>query len=139
LKHKVDGIDVYLDNSPPDEFDSVLVLLRKDGQWVLVRNKLRGWEFPGGHRENRETFEETARREATEEAGADLSEVNYLGYYILPGGHRTIVTTAQARRLLPLNEQFETVEVLLVEELLDRSQMSHSDGLYEFFAQNWQS
>jgi 8-oxo-dGTP diphosphatase len=101
-----------------------------------VRNKNRGWEFPGGHREDQETFEEAARREVEEEAGASITGVEYLGYYVLPDGHRTIVTTAHAGELRPLESRFETEEVLLSETLLHRDLMSHSDGLYEFFTGN---
>ena len=41
------------------------------GKWLFVKAKTREtWEIPGGHREDGENIEETARRELFEESGA---------------------------------------------------------------------
>ncbi|GAE29685.1 hypothetical protein [Halalkalibacter hemicellulosilyticus] len=47
----VDSIKVYLNDEKTNDFDSVLVVLFKGDKLVMVKNKKRGWEFPGGHRE----------------------------------------------------------------------------------------
>ena len=48
-----------------------VVAARSDGKWVLCKHKGRTtYECPGGHREEGETIEETARRELYEETGA---------------------------------------------------------------------
>lgn len=113
----------------PARHQSVLVLLRHRGRWVLVKNPQRGWEFPGGHCEVGEHYQATARREAYEEAGAIIDALCYLGYYVLPNGHTTLVTLAEARRLAPL-PPYETVAVGRFRRLPRR--LSFGDGLYQY-------
>ncbi|MFB5759256.1 NUDIX domain-containing protein [Paenibacillus medicaginis] len=126
----VDGIKVYFDEIEPKEFHSVLVVLRQDQKWLLVKNKNRGWEFPGGTRELNETFAETAIREAREESGSNIKDIKYEGYYILPHGEITIITTAQVDKREELTGGFETEEVKLFSDL--PKDLSFNDGLYEF-------
>ncbi|GAA3726930.1 NUDIX domain-containing protein [Salinactinospora qingdaonensis] len=108
---RLNGATVRLGGLPA-RHDSVVVLLFRDEQPVLVRHRDRAWEFPGGHVEPGESIVDTARREAREEAGAELAEeVHVDGYYVLSNGHTTVITHAQVRSLAPLTGEFETVEV----------------------------
>ena len=80
---QVGNIRVIFDKAQEAKlFDAVAVVLFSSGRLVLVRNKGRAWEFPGGHREGNESYEETAVREAYEEAQAEITDIEYLGYYI---------------------------------------------------------
>lgn len=112
----------------PERYDSVVCLLYSGRRPVLVRHRDRAWEFPGGHAERGEDVEATARREAREEAGAELGEVRVIGYYVLAGGHTTVVTHARVRKLRPLTGEFETVEVRAFDVL--PPDLSWDDGIY---------
>ncbi len=112
----------------PDRHDSVVCLLFDRGRPVLVRHRDRAWEFPGGHAEPGEDPEATARREAREEAGAELGELRAAGYYVLADGHTTVVMCAEARGFRPLSGRFETVEVRSFDTLPDA--LSWDDGIY---------
>lgn len=60
----------------------VRLMLIKNGEIVLVRHTYRdGWYLPGGGLKRRETFQDGARREAHEEAGATLGNLEFWGIY----------------------------------------------------------
>ncbi|QBI55062.1 NUDIX domain-containing protein [Streptomonospora litoralis] len=123
----LNGAAVYL-ASVPTRHDSVVCLLFAGERPVLVRHRRRAWEFPGGHAEAGEGVEATARREAREEAGAELGEVHVDGYYVLANGHTTVVTHAQVAARGPLNGDFETEEVREFDVL--PAELSWDDGIY---------
>ena len=53
-----------------------------NGQLIVVRHKERtSWEIPGGHKEEFETSEETAKRELFEETGAKIFELDWVCTY----------------------------------------------------------
>ncbi|MDT0330316.1 NUDIX domain-containing protein [Nocardiopsis lambiniae] len=114
----------------PEVHHSVVCLTYRGDRPLLVRNRHRAWEFPGGHAEEGESVLDTARREAAEEAGATLGEVRVAGYYVLSAGHVTVVTHAQVVDLAPLTGEFETVEVREFDVLPSDEELSWADGLY---------
>ncbi|WP_150243411.1 NUDIX hydrolase [Nocardiopsis quinghaiensis] len=119
----------------PRAHDSVVCLTYTGDRPLLVRNRRRAWEFPGGHAEPGETVQETARREVREEAGAALGDIRPVGYYVLSGGHVTVVTHARVTGLAPLTGEFETVEVRAFDVLPPDEELSWSDGLYAHLLQ----
>src|SRR3990170_3591972 len=60
----------------------VRVMMIQDNKVLLVRQTyLSGWFMPVGGLKRGETLEQTARREAREEVGAELGEIKLLGVY----------------------------------------------------------
>jgi 8-oxo-dGTP diphosphatase len=50
----------------------VLVICQYEGEWLLTKHKMRGFEFPGGKMEAGESLEDTAYREVYEETGLTI-------------------------------------------------------------------
>jgi 8-oxo-dGTP diphosphatase len=129
---QVGNIRVIFDKTQvAQSFDAVVVVLFRSGRLVLVRNKERGWEFPGGHREGNESYEETAVREAYEEARAEITDIEYLGYYISPTGQVTVIVCAEASSFQVLGDEYETSEVGIFDRL--PSPLSFGDGREQLF------
>lgn len=126
----VDNIKVFF-NEPVISFDTVLVILRHENEYVFVKHKTRNWEFPGGHREHNESIEEVAQRESWEEAGANIKNIHYIGYYELPLGHKTAVVTANVQSFDSIPKISETTDRQLSSHLLPKELLSFQDGLYE--------
>lgn len=60
----------------------VRVILISDGKVLLVRHRYEdAWFLPGGGVKRGETLEQAVRREASEECGACLGAVDFLGIY----------------------------------------------------------
>jgi 8-oxo-dGTP pyrophosphatase MutT (NUDIX family) len=75
------GAKVYWHIFRPVNF-GVQVMLIRDGQVVLVRHTYKpGWYFPGGGVKRKESVETAVRREALEETGAILGELQLVGLY----------------------------------------------------------
>jgi len=60
----------------------VRVMLLRNDQVLLVRQTyMPGWFMPGGGLKRGETLEQAARREAREEVGAELADIQFMGAY----------------------------------------------------------
>lgn len=112
----------------PDSHKSVLVFIKEGNTWLMVKNKFRNWEFPGGHKENDETAFETATREAYEEAGVEIKNLKNFGFYRLLSGHTTLVVTAEVEKYHDIPVEFETEERKFVDKLPEG--LSFDDGVY---------
>lgn len=59
-----------------------VIITKSAGKWVFCKHKGRStYEVPGGHREEGESIEETARRELYEETGATEYEIKPICAY----------------------------------------------------------
>jgi 8-oxo-dGTP diphosphatase len=103
---------------------AVLVFALQEGRFVVADIPARGWCIPGGRPEPEETLEQTARREAWEEAGAVLGPLRALGHFVLtdPTTHTQQIVpayVAQVLRLeaLPADSESRGVRLLSPEEL----------------------
>ncbi|MGZ3790528.1 MAG: NUDIX domain-containing protein [Bacteriovorax sp.] len=139
---KINAISGHVTSDPeivktdviPDCYKSVLVFIKENGKWLMVRNKFRSWEFPGGHKEQGENEFETAKREAYEEAGVDIQNLQYVGYYRLASGHTTLIITAEVEKFHEIPEEFETVERKFVSEF--PLSLSFNDAVYPWLVKN---
>jgi 8-oxo-dGTP diphosphatase len=92
------------------EAEHVLIACRFYDQWLLTKHKLRGWEFPGGKRENGETLEEAAIREVSEETGAVLNKLVFIGEYEVLRGQDSFVKAIFYGEVKELNEKEDYIE-----------------------------
>lgn len=132
-KYILNEIELYQTEEFPKFYHSVLILLKdtQKGGWVLSFNKKRhGWEFPGGHVESGETWQQTAIRETKEEVQAQLKDLKYYGFYVLPSGHTTLITAANVDYYISNAGDFETENTTVFPKLPD--DLTFKDGLYQF-------
>ncbi len=99
-------------------FDTVLVFVFHELEFLLANIAGRGWSIPGGRIEPGEYPEAAARREVYEETGAQIGELHVIGYYELSsqsGGAKSNrfvqVYVARAETLTPMPEGFESLGV----------------------------
>ncbi len=72
-REEMDSVKVSFGKVPPKEkgYKYSVIISKSEGKYVFCRHRDRStWEFPGGHREEGEHPDETARRELWEETGA---------------------------------------------------------------------
>lgn len=119
----------------PESYKSVLVFIKNGKEWLMVKNKFRSWEFPGGHKEGNESLYETAQREAFEEGGVDIKNIVYVGYYRLPDGHTTTIVTAEVEKFHDIPSDFETEERRFVSEF--PATLSFNDAVYPWLVRNF--
>lgn len=131
---KNNELEMVKTNVVPDSYKSVLVFIKKDDKWLMVKNKFRSWEFPGGHKENNETKFETAKREAFEEAGVEIKNLKYVGFYRLVSGHTTLIVTADVECFHEIPENYETVERKFMSEF--PPSLSFNDAVYPWIIRN---
>ena len=75
------GAKVYWHIFKPINFGAQVMLIR-DGQVVLVSHTYKsGWSFPGGGVKRNESVETAVRREAMEEVGGTLGDLQLVGIY----------------------------------------------------------
>jgi 8-oxo-dGTP diphosphatase len=132
---------------PPVEQVSacMVVALHEDG--VVLSRPKRGWGLVGGHREPGETAEECLRREALEEAAAELGELRLIGRWktqkvfesienaAYPPVAYQLLYVAKVARMNVFVPQLE-VEERMVVPLKELSQHHHNfadfEDVYEF-------
>ncbi|WP_029192042.1 NUDIX domain-containing protein [Paenibacillus elgii] len=126
----IDNMEIHY-NQCPETYQYVLVVLHYKDQFVFVKNKKRKWEFTGGKKEDGETILEVAKREAWEEAGAIIEDIQVVGYYTLANHENVIISAAEVLYFEDIPAFSETTEVRLSTTLPSEEELSFTDGIYK--------
>lgn len=110
----------FADHPFSKEPKHVWVICHYQNKWLLTHHKDRGLEFPGGKVELGETAEEAAIREVREETGGIVSEIVYIGQYLVEGKGGTIIKNVYSCRvdkLQPQSTYYETKGPVLIDTI----------------------
>ena len=78
-----------------------VIISKHNGKWVFCKHKERNtYEIPGGHREPKESIIETAKRELSEETGAQHFEIAPVCVYSVIGKNRVNQTGEETYGML---------------------------------------
>ena len=116
----------YCDES---EYTRVVCVCRYQGKFLFSYNKKReGWEIPGGHIEEGETWQEAAKREMYEETGATKIKVTPVCVYKI--STFGLLCFCEILELEKLPEEYEMSEIMLSDKLPDNLTFPDSFKLY---------
>ena len=116
----------YCDES---EYTRVVCVSKYKGKHVFCYNSKReGWEIPGGHIEEGETWEEAAKREMYEEIGANKVELTPISVYKI--STFALLCYCEILEMEKLPEEYEMTEILLSDTLPDNLTYPDTYRLY---------
>ena len=116
------------------------IIIKKDGGVVCVyrKNPPHGWAIPGGFINYGESAEQAAVREAKEETGLDIRDLELFGVFSDP--HRdprfhtiSIVFVAQASGQLKAGDDASSVRIFSEADLPEEMAFDHRQILKQFF------
>ncbi len=66
---------------PKHKVAATVVVLNENNKILLIKQRNRGWVYPGGYVENGESIKAGAIREVKEESGIDIEVTKFCGVY----------------------------------------------------------
>lgn len=123
------NITLYELDKVKEDYTRVICVCRYQGKYLFSYNKKReGWEVPGGHIEEGESWEEAAKREMYEETGAtNIKLTPICAYKITTLG---ILCYCEILELKELPKEYEMSEIMLSEQLPDNLTFPESSTLF---------
>lgn len=116
----------YCDES---EYTRVVCVSKYKGKYVFCYNKKRnGWEIPGGHIEEGETWEEAAKREMYEETGATKIKLIPISVYKISSF--ALLCYCEIEEMQELPKEYEMDKILLTDTLPDNLTYPDTFKLY---------
>ncbi len=101
-----------------------VIAARFKGRWIFVRHHERStWEIAGGHIEKRETPDDAARRELTEETGAILFDLFCVATYSVEMDGKIRfgrLYFAEVQEIIQVPDASEIAETIMAEELPEK-------------------
>ena len=113
-----------------NDYTRVVCVSRYKNKYVFLYNKKRnGWEIPGGHIEEGETWQEAAKREMYEETGATNIELTPICVYKI--STFALLCYCEIKEISKIPEGYEMSKVMFSDSLPNN--LTYEDSYTNFF------